>query len=376
LSTNLNRNLDTTTKGIELRLTGRIQSNEESMERLLTRIASSETKIEIESSRINKSEHLFENNFENINGITSKLKNQQDIIDEMRRMLFARISKVESAVRNNKGAQNAYRDGLSTLKDVNRTMTQKLSRENMDLRTPLTKNSLSKLTIDDNLDHNQYLEHLDQTNVIQKNEYIRNPERMSRELTERSINRNRDMTPTPANKTQYVTYSHRDRDNNNDDMQNMVNDVESLKIKFETLFNKQHEVISQLNQDKANVTYTKLESELMDLKTEMIRNRKAIDEFRSVADSNSFNNKVAEFRQEVDMLFKSVKNDLAGNEFNSKLLELQKDIDEIKNQNHDNKYTKDSKKVKIKQMENLEQVTVEVQRLSDGLNNLFNFTQA
>lgn len=27
-------------------------------------------------------------------------------------------------------------------------------------------------------------------------------------------------------------------------------------------------------------------------------------------------------------------------------------------------------------MENLEQVTVEVQRLSDGLNNLFNFTQA
>jgi len=225
------------------------------MERLLTRISSSETKLEIESSRINKSEHLFENNFENINGITSKLKNQQDIIDEMRRMLFARISKVESAVRNNKGAQGAYRDGLNTLKDVNRTMTQKLSRDNMDLRTPLTKNSLSKLTIDDNLDHNQYLEHLDHTNVIQKNEYVRNPERMSREHTERSINnnRNRDMTPTPTQYTQFVTHSN-NRNHDDSEMQNMVNDVESLKIKFETLFNKQHEVLSQLNQDKANIT--------------------------------------------------------------------------------------------------------------------------
>jgi valyl-tRNA synthetase len=114
----------------------------------------------------------------------------------------------------------------------------------------------------------------------------------------------------------------------------------------------------------------------MDLKTEMIRNRTTINEFRSVADSNSFNNKVAEFRQEIDMMIKSVKKDIAGNEYNSKLMELQNSIDEIKNQGSDNKYTKDSKKVKIKQMENLEQVTVEVQRLSDGLNNLFNFTQA
>jgi len=37
---------------------------------------------------------------------------------------------------------------------------------------------------------------------------------------------------------------------------------------------------------------------------------------------------------------------------------------------------KESKKIKIKNIESLEQVTVEVQRLSDGLNNLFNFTQA
>jgi valyl-tRNA synthetase len=119
-----------------------------------------------------------------------------------------------------------------------------------------------------------------------------------------------------------------------------------------------------------------MESEIMDLKTEMIKNRKAMEEFRSISDSNSFNNKVAEFRQEVDMLFKSAKNDFAGNEFNNRLLELQKELDDLKNSNNDNKYTKDSKKVKIKQMENLEQVTVEVQRLSDGLNNLFNFTQA
>lgn len=119
-----------------------------------------------------------------------------------------------------------------------------------------------------------------------------------------------------------------------------------------------------------------MESEIMDLKTEMIKNRKAMEEFRSISDSNSFNNKVAEFRQEVDMLFKSAKNDFAGNEFNNRLLELQKELDDLRNSNNDNKYTKDSKKVKVKQMENLEQVTVEVQRLSDGLNNLFNFTQA
>jgi hypothetical protein len=136
-------------------LTGRIQSNEESMERLLTRIASSETKLEIESSRINKSENLFENNFENINGITSKLKNQQDIIDEMRRMLFARISKVESAVRNNRPNNNvSLQGGLNTLKDVNKTLTQKINSRD-GLATPLSKNSLSKLQIDDNLDHNQ-----------------------------------------------------------------------------------------------------------------------------------------------------------------------------------------------------------------------------
>lgn len=136
------------------------------MERLLTRISSSETKLEIESSRINKSENLFENNFENINGITSKLKNQQDIIDEMRRMLFARISKVESAVRNNKPSRTknsfhgAYQNGLNTLKEVNKTMTSKVNSRD-GLATPLSKNSLSKLQIDDNLDHTQYLEHLD-----------------------------------------------------------------------------------------------------------------------------------------------------------------------------------------------------------------------
>lgn len=66
------------------------------------------------------------------------------------------------------------------------------------------------------------------------------------------------MTPTPIHQTQFVTHSsHRDINGNNNDnneMQNMVNDVESLKIKFETLFNKQHEVLSQLNQDKASIT--------------------------------------------------------------------------------------------------------------------------
>jgi hypothetical protein len=222
------------------------------MERLLTRISSSETKLEIESSRINKSENLFENNFENINGITSKLKNQQDIIDEMRRMLFARISKVESAVRNNKpsGTQNsfhgAYQNGLNTLKEVNRTMTSKVNSRD-GLATPLSKNSLSKLQIDDNLDHTQYLEHLDQN----PNEIINRQDRGNNNLDQlssnRTANRNRDMTPTPnRNNTQHQ--------NANDEMLNVINDLESLKIRFDTLNQKQHEVMSQLNQDKANIT--------------------------------------------------------------------------------------------------------------------------
>jgi len=165
------------------------------MERLLTRIASSETKLEIESSRINKSEHLFENNFENIVNVSSKLKNQQDIIDEMRRMLFARISKVESAVRNNK-PNNTFQGGLNTLKEVNKTMNNKISREN--IIAPFRKNSTSKVQIDDNLDHNQYLDHLDDSNIIQKNEYIRQErDRPSHESTHRS---QRDMTPTPTQK--------------------------------------------------------------------------------------------------------------------------------------------------------------------------------
>lgn len=300
------------------------------MERLLTRIASSETKLEIESSRINKSENLFENNFENINNITSKLKNQQDIIDEMRRMLFARISKVESAVRNNRPNNNmSFQGGLNSLKDVNKTLTQKINSRD-GLATPLTKNSLSKLQIDDNLDHNQYLEHLEMNpgDIINRQDRGNNN---YEQLSSNRSNRGRDITPN----------NYRQMNNNlqnqNDEVGILINDVESLKIKFETLTQKQHEVLSQLNQDKANITYTKMESEIMDLKTEMIKNRKAMDEFRSVADSNSFNNKVAEFRQEVDMLFKSAKNDFAGNEFNNRLLELQKEVDDLKNTNNDNK---------------------------------------
>lgn len=222
------------------------------MERLLTRISSSETKLEIESSRINKSENLFENNFENINGITSKLKNQQDIIDEMRRMLFARISKVESAVRNNKpsGTQNsfhgAYQNGLNTLKEVNRTMTSKVNSRD-GLATPLSKNSLSKLQIDDNLDHTQYLEHLDQNPNDIINRQDRGNNNLDQLSSNRTANRNRDMTPTPNR-------SNMQNQNANDEMLNVINDLESLKIRFDTLNQKQHEVMSQLNQDKANIT--------------------------------------------------------------------------------------------------------------------------
>lgn len=55
------------------------------------------------------------------------------------------------------------------------------------------------------------------------------------------------MTPTPNR-------NNMQNQNANDEMLNVINDLESLKIRFDTLNQKQHEVMSQLNQDKANIT--------------------------------------------------------------------------------------------------------------------------
>jgi len=120
----------------------------------------------------------------------------------------------------------------------------------------------------------------------------------------------------------------------------------------------------------------KLETEMMDIRTEMIKNRKSFEEVRELSDVTKMNKKLEEFKNELEMHFKSMKNDSINADFSTQISNIQRDIEELKSSMTDPKFQKDSKKIKIKQIENLEQVTVEVQRLSDGLNNLFSFTQA
>jgi len=170
-STQIKTQLENTTKGAELRITGRIQSNEEAMERLLTRISSCETKLEIESSRINKSENSNENNYEIMSTTSTKIKNQQDIIDEMRKMLFARLAKVESSIRNNTQTLNSNMKTTPMSMKPNHSDSFKETYKN-NSHTPNVK-SLTKLQLEDNLDHTPYLEHLEQQQftTVTKNDY-------------------------------------------------------------------------------------------------------------------------------------------------------------------------------------------------------------
>lgn len=86
-------------KEAELRITGRIQASEEQIERLFSRISSFETKMDIESSRISKNYSENHNSFEAIKNLSNKIKSQQDIIDDMRRIIFTRVGKVEASIK-------------------------------------------------------------------------------------------------------------------------------------------------------------------------------------------------------------------------------------------------------------------------------------
>jgi len=111
-------NLENTTKSVELRLTGRLQSSEEQMERILSRVSSVETKLELETSRLNKTESSNGNNYENISNLSNKIKNQQDIIDEMRRMIFNKLSKIDNNLKNGTiGTPNNRTNTPTKLKD-------------------------------------------------------------------------------------------------------------------------------------------------------------------------------------------------------------------------------------------------------------------
>lgn len=149
-------------KEAELRITGRIQASEEQIERLFSRISSFETKMDIESCRISKNNSDSHNSFEAICNLTNKIKAQQDIIDEMRRVIFTRVGKVEA---NIKQLNNNKRSTLvvSNTNEYNKVGSYK----NMN---NIKRNS-SRIKLEDNFDHSQYIDQIENTPITTKNEY-------------------------------------------------------------------------------------------------------------------------------------------------------------------------------------------------------------
>jgi len=191
----------------------------------------------------------------------------------------------------------------------------------------------------------------------------------SRDKREENTGRShpRNSTPTPSVK-QPLTMRVQDED--------LSTELEILKAQVDNMSKKLFELMSFMNNDKSSMNMAKLESELMDTRTEVIKLRKNVEDLKEFSDVSKLNKKLVEFKNEMDAHFKGLKSESMSAEFNTRLQEVKAELDEFKSNLADPKFSKESKKVKIKNIESLEQVTVEVQRLSDGLNNLFNFTQA
>jgi len=70
--------------------------------------------------------------------------------------------------------------------------------------------------------------------------------------------------------------------NNNNNMNNTsyvmnedtYSEIENIKLQIELLSKKQADIISIINNDKSTLNLTKLENDIMDLKTEYIKNKK------------------------------------------------------------------------------------------------------
>jgi len=153
-------------------------------------------------------------------------------------------------------------------------------------------------------------------------------------------------------------------------------EIDNMKIQIELLSKKQFEIISSINNDKSTLSLSKIENDIMDLKTELVKNKKYFEEIKELSNIDNLNRKLSDFKNQLEIQFKNMNEDGILRDVDNKILILKKEVDEFKLQFSDPKYMKESKRVKVKQIESLEQVTVEVQRLSDGLNNLFSFTQA
>lgn len=96
------------------------------------------------------------------------------------------------------------------------------------------------------------------------------------------------------------------------------------------MIHKKHlDIISQINNDTNNISITKHETDLLDIKTELIVIKKAIDALQQTMHPDKISNQVNEFKLEIDNVIKSIKHDVRSDKFESRLLAMQGQIDEI-----------------------------------------------
>jgi len=157
----------------------------------------------------------------------------------------------------------------------------------------------------------------------------------------------------------------------------MQEEIDDLKSNVENIRQKNLDLLSQINSDSTSLTLTRHESDLMDIKTEIITLRQANQQLKLTIQPDKLNIQVRDLKVEIDNVIKDIKHDIRTDKFDSKILELQNNIDDIKNNaGSKGSSVKFDLSSKVSKISDLNQVNIEVQRLSDGLNNLFRFTQA
>lgn len=144
------------------------------------------------------------------------------------------------------------------------------------------------------------------------------------------------------------------------------------------MIHKKHlDIISQINNDTNSISITKHETDLLDIKTELISLKKAIEGLQQTMHPDKLSNQVNQFKLDIDNVIKSIKHDVRSDKFESRMLNMQTQIDEIIHNSQGLSGKFESKNInKLKHIDDINHVNIEVQRLSDGLNNLYNFTQA
>jgi len=149
----------------------------------------------------------------------------------------------------------------------------------------------------------------------------------------------------------------------------MILEVEFLKNNFDMIHKKHLDIISQINSDSTHLTLTRLESDLLNIKTEIISIKKSLQDVNHTIQPEKLNSKINDFKIEIDNIVKSIKHDIRTENFESKISDLQKQIDSVlKNTNSvSNKFDKNgfNKINSDKKGEDVNHLSVEIQRVFD-----------